>query len=223
MSLCLSEALKASYTKVKHESWVSWILLCLLLAECMRLISQCLPTSSSGQQRKSDGERRAPEHGPASKQTRTCQTCGERKEKAATLPDFSETGLQLFRRVVQTTQELLRVQLRKEHMYTPQDHQTRLYFCVHVHTETGQGFCCPTAAKARLPPALWVIFLGLTSIPGTLGTNRLISRGRKKERFIVQSPKSAPDNLENCALFKIFQWIPTSLRINSQFPMLAFT
>ena len=147
----------------------------------MRLISQCLPTASSGQQRKSDGERQAPEHGPASRQTRTHQAWGERKEKATTtLPDFSETGLQLFRRVVQTTQELLRVQLRKERMYIPRDHQTRLYFYVHVHTEAAQGSCCPMAAKARLPPALGVIFLGLTSIPGTLGTKRLIAEEEKK-------------------------------------------
>lgn len=70
------------------------------------------------------GERQAPEHGLASRQTHTGQTWGERKEKATALPELSRTALQLFQRVVQTTQELLRVQLREEHVCAPQDHQT---------------------------------------------------------------------------------------------------
>ena len=46
------------------------------------------------------------------------------------------------------------------------------------------------AAKTALPSELWAVLPGLASIPGTLGTKRLINRGReKKECFIVQKPK----------------------------------
>ena len=133
------------------------------------------------------GERQAPEHGLAGGQTHTGQTWGERKEKATTLPELSGTALQLFRRVVQTTQELLRVQLREEHVCAPQDHQTS---SVSVSMIPHRSFL-PMASKAGLPSALWAVLPGLASIPGTLGTKRLINRGRgeKKEGFIVQKPK----------------------------------
>lgn len=56
VSLYLSESAESIHTKVKRESWVSRIPPLSFLAKCMRLISQCLPTVSSGQQkRKSDG------------------------------------------------------------------------------------------------------------------------------------------------------------------------
>lgn len=54
------------------------------------------------QQRKSDGERLAPEQGLLVwANTHTGQTWGERKEKASPLPELSGTALQLFQRVVQ--------------------------------------------------------------------------------------------------------------------------
>ena len=131
------------------------------------------------------GERQAPEHGLASGQTHTGQTWGERKEKATALPELSGTALQLFQRVVHTAQDLLRVQLREQHVCAPQDHQTG---CFHVHDHT--QVLLPMAAKTALPSELWAVLPGLASIPGTLGTKRLINRGRgKKECLIVQKPK----------------------------------
>lgn len=76
------------------------------------------------------------------------------------------------------------------------------------------------AAKAALPSELWAVLPGLASIPGTLGTKRLINRGRGKKRVFYCA--KAQVTFLKCALFKIFQWISTSLRIISQFPMLAF-
>lgn len=134
------------------------------------------------------GERQAPEHGLAGRQTHTGQTWGERKEKATALPELSGTALQLFRRVVQTTQELLRVQLREEPVCAPQDHQTG---SVSMSMIPHRSFL-PMASKAGLPSALWAVLPGLASIPGTLGTKRLINRGREKKKkkcFIVQKPK----------------------------------
>lgn len=131
------------------------------------------------------GERQAPEQGLSSRQTHTGQTWGERKEKATALPELSGTALQLFQRVVQTTQELLSSAEGRARVHTTGSSD---WLCFHVHDHT--QVLLPMAAKARLPSALWAVLPGLASIPGTLGTKRLINRGReKKQCFIVQKPK----------------------------------
>lgn len=143
--------MKASYTKCK-----TWVLgfpkfSRLFLAESKRPINKCLPTARSDQQRKSAGKRKSNQESELSLGLHMGQHVhtqihtrahthahmyarshaqGERKGKATTLPEFSETDLWLF----QTTQELLEVQLRKENVFTSQDHQTLALFlalCVH--------------------------------------------------------------------------------------------